>query len=378
MDFSFSEEQIMLGRLAREILEKEISPERLAEIEAGSDPVDRALWSKLAEANLLGLSVPEELGGMGFGFLELCMLLQEIGRAVAPVPALSTLVLGGLPIAAFGSEAQKERWLRPMAAGELMLSAALEDAESDDPTRPGARARRDASGFLLEGHKHCVPHAGRAARVLVPAALDDGVGIFLVDPNSDGVEAEPRQTSTGEPLHELRLSGLRLEESDLLGGPEADGASMSLWIRERALVATCATQIGVTEKALEMTADYVREREQFGAPIGSFQAVQHRAADAYTDLSAIRWTTWRAAWKLSLGMPASREVAVAKFWAAEAGARITGSAQHLHGGMGVDMDYPLHRFFLWSKSLELSLGGAAAQLTRLGRDMARTGPQELS
>jgi alkylation response protein AidB-like acyl-CoA dehydrogenase len=378
MDFSFSEEQIMLGELAREILEREITPERLVEIEGGSEPVDRALWSKLAEANLLGLSVPEELGGMGFGFLELCVLLQEIGRAVAPVPALPTLVLGGLPIAEFGSDAQKERWLRPMAAGELMLSAALEDAESDEPTRPGARARRDGSGFLLEGCKRCVPHAGCAARVLVPAALNDGVGIFLVDPSSDGVEDEPRQTAAGEPLHELRFSGLRLKEGDLLGGAEADGAGIAVWMRERAIVATCATQIGVSERALEMTADYVREREQFGVPIGSFQAVQHRAADAYTDLAAIRWTTWRAAWKLSLGLPASREVAVAKFWTAEAGQRIASSAQHLHGGIGVDMDYPLHRFFLWSKSLELSLGGATAQLAWLGRDMARTGPQEFS
>jgi alkylation response protein AidB-like acyl-CoA dehydrogenase len=134
----------------------------------------------------------------------------------------------------------------------------------------------------------------------------------------------------------------------------------------------------VSERALEITSGYVREREQFGVPIGSFQAVQHRSADGFIDLAAMRWTTWRAAWKLSEGLPAERETAVAKFWAADGGSRIANSAQHLHGGIGVDLDYPIHRYFVWSKALELTLGGATAHLVRLGRDMAQSGPQELT
>jgi alkylation response protein AidB-like acyl-CoA dehydrogenase len=121
----------------------------------------------------------------------------------------------------------------------------------------------------------------------------------------------------------------------------------------------------------------VKQRVQFGAPIGSFTAVQHRCADAWIDLEALRWTTWRAAWKLAAGEDAHREALVAKFWAADAGARIATATQHLHGGMGVDLDYPIHRHFLWSKALELEHGGASQQLVRLGRDLARTGPQEL-
>jgi alkylation response protein AidB-like acyl-CoA dehydrogenase len=146
---------------------------------------------------------------------------------------------------------------------------------------------------------------------------------------------------------------------------------------ERAVVATCAMQVGVSERVLEVTSDYVREREQFGVPIGTFQAVQHRCADCYIDLEAIRWVTWRAVWMISRGVPATREAMVAKFWAAEGGVRIATAAQHLHGGIGSDVDYPTHRYFLWSKALELSLGSAMPQLARLGRELAQTGPQEL-
>ena len=152
---------------------------------------------------------------------------------------------------------------------------------------------------------------------------------------------------------------------------------MLRWLHDRATVAVCATQIGVCERAIEITAGYARERVQFGVPIGSFQAVQHRMADCLIDLESIRWTTWRAISRLARGLPAAREAAVAKFWAAEGGAHIASASQHLHAGLGVDLDYPIHRYFLWSKSLELELGAATAQLVRLGGDMARTGPREL-
>jgi alkylation response protein AidB-like acyl-CoA dehydrogenase len=140
------------------------------------------------------------------------------------------------------------------------------------------------------------------------------------------------------------------------------------------VLAACATQIGVSERALEITTNHLRERVQFGAQIGSFPAVQQRAADAWIDLQAIRWTAWRAAWRLAEGLPAARELLIAKFWAAEAGSRIANTAQHLHGGLGVDVDYPIHRYFLWSKSLELLFGGASPTLARLGRELAAAPP----
>lgn len=378
MDFGLSEEQTSIRDLARGILEKEITLERLKGIEAGTDWFDRALWSTVAEAGLLGIAVPPEFGGMGFGLQEVCVLLHEVGRAAAPIPVFPTLVLAALPIAEFGTAEQKEKWLPAVVAGTATLTGALVDAGSSDPATPATKARRQGHAWRLTGEKLHVPAVHLAQRIIVPATSDDGVGLFLLDPQADGVRLTRCRTSTGELLFTVGLEGALVEEGNVLGGDVRSGDRRMNWLHEHALVATCAMQVGVSEKALELTAGYVRERVQFGVPIGSFQAVQHRSADGYIDLETMRWVTWRAAWRLCEGLPATRETMVAKFWAAEGGARIAASAQHLHGGIGVDLDYPVHRYFLWSKSLELSLGAAAPQLARLGRDMARTGPQELS
>jgi alkylation response protein AidB-like acyl-CoA dehydrogenase len=307
---------------------------------------------------------------MGFGLTELCVLLQELGRVVAPVPVLPALVLGGLPIAEAGTDAQRRDWLVPLAAGDAILTGAFLNAASGD----AAHARRQGNAWQLDGALGLVPAADRAARILVPAATPDGVGIFLVDPKAPGVSLAARRTSRREPLFDVALAGVRVDDRDLLGGDARRGAAVVVRAEACALAAVSAAQVGVCERALEMTSAYVRERVQFGVPIGSFQAVQHRLADCYIDLEAMRWTAWRAAWKLAQGEPATREVLVAKFWAAEGGARITAAAQHLHGGVGVDVDYPIHRYFLAAKTLELALGGATQQLARLGRDMARSQP----
>jgi alkylation response protein AidB-like acyl-CoA dehydrogenase len=374
MDFNFSEEQKSLQQLAREILEKEVTPERLEAVESGTEWFDRPLWSTLAQAGLLGLAVPENLGGMGYGILEVCLLLQEIGRVVAPLPVLPALVLGALPVAELGSEEQKKKWLPSVASGETILTGALLDAESSDVAMPATQARQERDGWRLNGCKLHVAAAHLASRILVPATTTDGAGVFLVDPQAKGVTLTRHKTSTGEPLFTVNLYDVAAHADDLLGDDSTCGGDTAAWIHDRALVALCATHLGVAAKALEITSRYVSQRVQFGVPIGTFQAVQHRAADGYVDLEAMRWVTWRAASKLSQGLPATREAMVAKFWCAEGGSRIVNSAQHLHGGIGVDLDYPVHRYFLWSKALELTLGSASPQLARLGRDMARTGP----
>jgi alkylation response protein AidB-like acyl-CoA dehydrogenase len=374
MDFAFTEEQETVRALADEILAKEAPWERVREVSRSDVWLDAQLWEKLAEAHLLGIAVPEAHGGMGMGLLELCVLLEEAGRRLAPVPLLETLVLGALPVAEFGSEEPRARLLPGVARGGCVLTAALEDAGAGEGETPATRASRRGDGFVLSGRKRAVPFARAAARVLVPAALDGGTAIFLVDPRGRGVSLEARVTSTGQPLFELALSDAPVGAGDLLGGPSADGAATVAWIRERALVGIAALQTGVCSEALRITVGYVREREQFGVPIGSFQAVQHRCADAFIDVEALRWCTWRAAFRLAGGLPAAREARVAKFWAAEAGARVGAASVHLHGGIGSDVDYPIHRYFLWSRALEASLGGAAPQLALLGRDMAHSGP----
>ena len=370
MDFSLTPEQEALRELARAILGDHVTHERLKAIEAGGEWVDRATWAELARARLLGLALPEALGGSGLGLLELCLLLEQVGSAVAPVPVLATLVLGALPIGEFGTAAQRSRWLPGVAAGDTILTAALVETGSDDPARPSTTARRDGTTWRLDGVKVCVPAAHLAARVLVPARTgDSAIGLFLLDPGTSGVKADRQMTTSGEPQARLTLSGATVAADDVLGDP-LRGAPLVVWLTERALVGLSAIQVGVTERALRMTADYTSKREQFGRPIASFQAVHQRAADAYIDVEAIRLTMWQAAWRLAAGRPASAEVAVAKYWASEAAHRVVYAAQHLHGGIGVDVDYPLHRYYLWSKQSELSLGSGMRQLVRLGGELA--------
>ncbi|MGH3958585.1 acyl-CoA dehydrogenase family protein [Mycobacterium sp.] len=366
MDFTFTEEQETISKLARELFERRATPERLAELEAGETRYDAALWKELAAADLLGVALPEEAGGSsgaGGGFAELAVLLAEVGWSVAPVPAYATLVLGADPIARHGSPEQRQRFLPGVVAGTRILSAGLQEPGHSDPTDPATTARRDGPNWRLDGVKELVPAAQLADTVLIPATADNGeAGLFLLATDARGVDIRPVATTNLEPHADVFLDGALVSVQDRLGdGPEVIGS-----LYTRALVGLCAIQLGVSERALRMTAEYTSGREQFGRPIGSFQAVQQRMADAFIDVEAIRWTTWHAAWLIAQGRPADRAARIAKFWAAEAGARVAATTQHVHGGIGIDTSYPLYRYFLWAKHNELALGPASAQLARLG------------
>ncbi|MBX3026916.1 acyl-CoA/acyl-ACP dehydrogenase [bacterium] len=370
MDFAFTEEQDALRQLARKIFEDHGTHEQLRAVEQSPEWFHRALWDELARANLLGVALPEDVGGSGLGFLELAVLLEEQGRAVAPVPLWPTLALAALPINLFGSEAQRQRWLPGVARGETVLTAALTENGWDDSAAITATARRDGAVWRLDGAKACVPAAHLAARILVPARTGDAAaGVFLVDPRAAGVELQRDVATNGEPLAELRLSGATVGADDVLGDPQGGGAIVD-WTVQRAIAALCATNVGVAEAALRMTASYLTTRKQFGKPLATFQAVAQRAADAFIQVEGMRWTAWQAVWKLAEGRAAREDVDVAKFWAAQGGHFTTYAAQHLHGGMGLDLDYPVHRYFLWSKAIELSLGGATQHLAKLGAAMA--------
>jgi alkylation response protein AidB-like acyl-CoA dehydrogenase len=370
MNFAYSDDQKSLAELARAILADKATHERVGAIEKSESGHDAELWADLAKANLLGACLPEEFGGSGLGMIELCLLLEEIGRAVAPVPYWATLALGALPIAEFGSAAQKAAFLPGVVSGEIILSGAFEEADSDDPARPSTRAARDGAAWRLSGTKICVPAAHIAARVLVPASVGGGrVGLFLVDPKGPGVKLEMQRATSREPVATLRLSRARVKAADVLG-TLARGKEMLAWIGERAITGLCALQVGVADRALRMTARYTSERKQFDRPIGSFQAVHQRAGDAYVNLEAMRLTMQQAAFLLAEGRPASGAVSVAKIWAADGGNQVTYAAQHLHGGIGMDNDYPLHRSYLWTRQIELTLGSASRHLERLGNAIA--------
>jgi alkylation response protein AidB-like acyl-CoA dehydrogenase len=374
MDFSLTEAATAVSELARKIFSERVAPASLKAVEADPAWFDKKLWADLAAAGLLGTSIPEAYGGSGNGVGELCALLVEAGARVAPVPLWPVLALGALPLAAHGTSEQKQRWLPGVVSGEVLLTAALAEEHALDPTRPETRATRANGRWSLEGVKTCVPAAHLAARVLVPARTAEGaVGVFLVDPAARGVSLERQVATTGEPQFRLALSGALLDEADVLVAPGANPDALAA-IVDRATAAHCALELGVAEQALKTTASYTSTRKQFDRPVATFQAVSQRAADAYIDVEAIRLTMWKAAFLLDAGLPASEAVAVAKVWAAEGGHRVVYAAQHLHGGIGFDRDYPLYRHYLWSKQIELTLGSASVHLARLGAEMAEVRP----
>jgi len=370
MDLAFTDDQASLRDLAKQIFIGHCTDERLRALEASGEYFDPDLWAELARAHLLGFGIPEEFGGNGGGIIELCLLLEQAGRAAAPAPLWAALVCGALPLAMFGTEEQKSRLLPALMEGRSVVTSAFDEPGSRDPLSPKSAARVDDQGdaWRLDALKVHVPAVGLADRVIVPALAADGVGLFLVDPAAPGATVTPQPNTATEPLSMLELANARVDEADVLMPP--DGRAALEIIVEHAEVGLCALQLGLAEHALRLTAEYTSGREQFGRPLASFQAVQQRAADAYVDVEAMRWTMWRAAWRLSEGLPAADEVAEAKYFAADGGHRVLAAAQHLHGGIGVDMSYPLHRYTFMAKQVELTLGGATEQLARLGDRMA--------
>lgn len=322
------------------------------------DSTDAEAWRLLAGADLLGLGLSEEYGGTGHGLLEVCAVLIEQGRYLAAVPIVETVLAGGPAIERYGTDEQCRALLPGISAGERVVVPALAGVPVD--------ALDDGGVVRLRGAVSGVPYGAGAHQLLVPTVCGDGpVQVFLVDVAAPGVGVEEQTTTSGLPQALITLDGA---PSQRLGG-----ADCHRFLLERATVGVCALQVGVLEEALRLTAGYTSQREQFGRPIATFQAVATRAADAYADVKTARVTMWRAAWLLSAGLPAASAVAVAKFWAAEAGYRVSATAQHLHGGVGVSTDYPLHRYTRWARQNELTFGGSGAQLAVLGHQLAGEG-----
>jgi alkylation response protein AidB-like acyl-CoA dehydrogenase len=254
-----------------------------------------------------------------------------------------------------------------VADGSVVLTAALTEAEAE-PESPSTRATRAGDGYTLDGTKFTVPVAHVADRLLVSARTEDGaVGVFLVDPASGGVTLARQQVSSHEPQFVVELSGVPAE---LLGSDPSRGEEVLARTIACTRVGLCALAAGVAERALRITADYTTTRKQFDRAIGTFQAVGQRMADSYMDAEAVHLTMLLAATRLAEGKPAELEVATAKFWAAEGGSRVGHAALHVHGGISIDLDYPIHRYFLWAKSLEFTLGAGTPQLARIGRVLA--------
>lgn len=372
MDFDLTPEQLAIDEVATTLLRERSTPDAIRAIEQGDpDRFDRDLWQALADTGMLGVAVPERLGGAGLGIVELCLLLEQVGRRTSPVPVFASSVLGALPIARHGSAEQQAGLLPGVADGTRIVTAALVEPFGTSH-RPSVTARPDGDGWRLDGACTNVPAGMVAHTLLVAAAANGTVEVFIVDLASAGVSRQRQSTTSGTPEALVALHDVLVDRSAVLG--EGSGEQVLRFMIDHATVASAALMAGVAAEAVRLIGDYTSSRQQFGRPIADFQAVSQRAGDAYVDAQAIHLTTLQAAWRLGAELPADREIAVAKYWAAAGGQRVVHAAMHLHGGIGVDRDYPLHRYFLLAKQLELYLGGATRQLLSLGAILAAAGP----
>lgn len=342
MDFSLDETQQAVADLAAGVLRAEPDDGRVLAALASPGGYDEAAWKAMGQSGLLALALPEAVGGDAMGPLSTALVLTEVGRQVLPLPALATLALGVLPIAAFGTVEQQRRLLPEVADGRI-LTAALRDA-------PGAAVA--AAGGRYSGSRVGVPYAEQAHRILVPTAEETAV----IDPRADGVTLHRTTTSTGAPEYTVRLEGARAESVLDANAEQLD---------RFAVVGAAATADGVIAAALELTAAHLRSRQQFGRPLATFQAVAQQVADVYVVARTVHLAAVSAAWRLDTGRNADDDLAVAAYWlAAELPAALQ-VCHHLHGGLGVDITYPLHRYYSHAKDLARFVGGAEFRLDRV-------------
>ncbi|MER0481196.1 acyl-CoA dehydrogenase family protein [Streptomyces sp. Edi2] len=368
MDFTFTEEQQAAVEAARAVFAG-VAPDGVPSPAltpgAVADDFDRALWRKLADADLLSLPIAPEHGGAGLDPIALCLVLRESAKALARVPLLEAGA-AALTLQRYAADELGAQVLPRMAAGGLVVTVAGSGRTGHEPAELAVDARQEGADWVFDGVQTAVPWAQTADRILLPAHTPEGHAVLALVPRTHpGVSLDAQISTTGERLAEVRLDSVRLSDQETITDPNA-------WelLRNVLTTGTCALALGLGECVLAMTGDYTSKREQFGFPVATFQAVAVQAADRYIDLRAMEATLWQAAWRITTDaagpLPPAGDVAVAKIWASEGVRRVVQTAQHLHGGFGADTDYSLHRYHAWAKQLELSLGPAAAHEEALG------------
>jgi 3-oxocholest-4-en-26-oyl-CoA dehydrogenase beta subunit len=371
VDFTFSEEQQAAAEAARGVF-ADVAPDAVPSpaltTGAVADTFDRALWARLADADLLSLLSAAEYGGAGLDAVALCLVLRESAKVLARVPLLENSAAMAA-VQAYGGPELRAELLERAGRGEVVLTVAASGRTGHDPAELAVTARQEEGGgadWILDGVQTAVAWAYDADYVVVPAHTATGRTVLALVPRAhEGVAPAEQFSTSGERLGELRLESARIAARDVI---DVEGAWE--WLRDLLTTGTCALALGLGERVLRMSSEYTSKREQFGFPVATFQAVAVQAADRYIDLRAMEVTLWQAAWRIASGargtLPVAGDVAVAKIWAAEGVRRVVQTAQHLHGGFGADVDYPLHRYHAWAKHLELSLGPAAAHEEALG------------
>jgi 3-oxo-4-pregnene-20-carboxyl-CoA dehydrogenase alpha subunit len=357
VDFGLGPTQLAVGRLAADVLDRGRPPSS-----AQPEPYDSALWKEFGQAGLLSLALPAWLGGDELGVLDTAAVLTEVGRAAAPLPALATLILGVLPVVRWGDRDLQRALLAGVAAGDTVLTAALREPSDPLPSAPATTARLSGGSGTVSGVKIGVPYGAAASGILVPASIDSGTGVVIVDPSGAGVILRRTPSSAGQPEYTLRLDEAPVTH---VLGTEADGP-VAADLGQLAIAGACCVADGAVAAALALTTAYVGSRHQFGRPLAAFQAVAQQIADVYILARTLHLATLSACWRLATGLDAGGDLDVAAYWLARQAPAALRACHHLHGGIGMDVSYPLHRYSSLVKDLVAFVGGAEYCLGRLG------------
>jgi 3-oxocholest-4-en-26-oyl-CoA dehydrogenase beta subunit len=364
MDFSLNEQQVMLQTSAREFVKSEYSDKILKEMARDPRGYTPELWHKMADLGWMALSIPEAYGGIG-DFIDLLVVIQEMGRAGVISPFFSSVVLGASTISAVGKPEQKQKYLPAIAEGRTIVTlAVLEKSVEYTPQTVQLEATARGSGYVLNGRKLFVPDANSADYIIVAARTGDGITLFVVDARSPGVTCNLLETFSPDKQSEVILQNVEVQREDILGELNQGWAGIEK-VLEKAAIATSALMVGGMERVLDLTVTYAKDRNAFGHPIGAFQSIQHRCANMLVDLETSRFSTYQAAWMINEGLPASKEVAIAKYWSSQAYNRMTASAHQVHGGIGFTEDHVLHWYTKRAKAQEFAYGGGHFHLDRL-------------
>jgi alkylation response protein AidB-like acyl-CoA dehydrogenase len=359
MNLTLTPDQEMLVRSARGVLARTCTPADVRALERDPRGFDPARWRELAALGWLGMELPAADGGQGVGFLEVALLLEEMGRVLLPVPFVSSVVVAAPLVGALGGEKERRRWLSAIAAGECVATLALaEPGWRDLHGTPGLHA----DGGRLSGTKTFVPFAAEADLLLVAV---EGPSLAAVERGAAGLACERVATLGGDPLYDVRFDGVRATP---LGVPGAAGPALARAL-DRGAVGTLAFMVGAAERTLEMTVAHAGTREQFGRPIGSFQAVAHRCVDMRTDVDALRWLVYQASWALDALADATLAVAAAQAYGGPALRRVFMHAHQVHGAIGFSTEHDLHLFTRRAKAAELTWGTSTAHHERVAKAM---------
>jgi alkylation response protein AidB-like acyl-CoA dehydrogenase len=364
MDFMLSEEQEMLRKSARDFLTDKCPKSYVRQMAADEKGYSLVLWQEMAELGWLGLAIPDLYGGFGMEFIDLAVLLEEMGRACLPGPFFATVVLAALTILENGSDKQKAAYLPQIAAGKMIMTMALNEADGlYEPGSIATSAFAERDDYIINGTKLFVPYAHVADYMLCAARTGNqndnnkDITVFIVPAKAQGIKCTPLQTMSGDKLCAVTFDNVTVAKDSVLGGV-GEGWAVVEKTMERAAAAICCDTVGVLQRVLEMTLDYTKERKQFGKPIGAFQVIQQYMADMVTYVDGLRFVSYQAAWRISEGLPAMRETAIAKAWSAESYEGCITKAHQIFGAVGVTGDHDLHFYTTRGKAAQLSYGDA--------------------